>query len=109
MTLEQNKEDLEQHLDEFERRVGFTHSVLMDGDVIGCVYIYPCETPWAAQVRSWVRESHADLDQPLCRTVKKWLTDAWDFNGVRYSPRPEVANNAQYLRPFRGSIPPIVN
>jgi hypothetical protein len=43
MTLEENLADLRRHADDFARRAGFTFTVLdpADGDVIGCVYLYP--------------------------------------------------------------------
>jgi hypothetical protein len=43
MSLDENLRDLRRHADDFQRRVGFTYTVLDDEDrVIGCVYIYPC-------------------------------------------------------------------
>ena len=43
MTLEENRADLERHERDFAGRTGFTYTVLDpgDGDVIGCLYIYP--------------------------------------------------------------------
>ena len=43
MTLEENRGDLERHARDFAARTGFTYTVLDpdDGDVIGCLYIYP--------------------------------------------------------------------
>src|SRR5262245_58586972 len=43
MTLDENRGDLERHAKDFADRSGFTFTVLdpADGDVIGCVYIYP--------------------------------------------------------------------
>ena len=43
MTVDQNREDLERHADDFRERKGFTYTVLDPAhrDVIGCVYIYP--------------------------------------------------------------------
>jgi hypothetical protein len=42
MTLEANLDDLRQHAEDFDRRVGFTYTVLsVPGDeVIGWVYVY---------------------------------------------------------------------
>jgi hypothetical protein len=57
-------------------------------DVIGCVYIYPLPDGDAdAQVLSWVRASHAELDVPLWRTVSAWLAADWPFGSVDYAPR----------------------
>ena len=45
MSLDENLVDLERHARDFAERGGFTYSVLdPEGDVIGCVYIYPAET-----------------------------------------------------------------
>src|SRR3984885_7729565 len=43
MSLADNLGDLERHAQDFAGRRGFTYPVLSpgDGDVIGCVYIYP--------------------------------------------------------------------
>ena len=65
------------HARDFEERSGFTYTVLDpdDGDVIGCVYIYPLRpadgddaaapSAGTASVRSWVRADRAELDEPL--------------------------------------------
>src|SRR4051812_6846113 len=68
MTLERNLADLRRHADDFERRAGFTFPVLDpdDGDVIGCVYLYPAKAEESdATVSSWVRADRASLDTPL--------------------------------------------
>lgn len=88
MTLGQNLADLEGHARHFELRLGFTYTVLEphSGDVVGCVYVYPSDDPGVdAQVRSWVRASHARLDEELARTVDAWLrSDAWPFRVLAY-------------------------
>jgi hypothetical protein len=89
-TLERNRRDLEGHAADFEARRGFTYTVLSDpGDeVIGCVYIYPSRDDAAdASVRSWVRATQSELDEPLFRTVSAWLDAAWPFERVDYAPR----------------------
>jgi RimJ/RimL family protein N-acetyltransferase len=85
-----NLEDLQRHADDFERRTGFTYTVLdpATGDVIGCVYIYPDESgEHEAKVLSWVRASRAELDAPLWQAVSDWLTHQWPFEGVAYAER----------------------
>ena len=91
MTLEENLRDLERHADEFERRVGFTYTVLdrSGGDVVGCVYVYPhLDGMHDAHVTSWVRASRAELDVPLWRAVSDWLAAEWPFERVEYAARP---------------------
>jgi hypothetical protein len=45
MSLDDNLRDLQEHARDFAGRHGFTYTVRSagtgDGDVIGCVYIYP--------------------------------------------------------------------
>jgi hypothetical protein len=91
MTLERNLADLQGHMDDFAARRGFTYSVQSTGDgaVLGCVYIYPSpDDEVDAQVRSWVRASRAELDDPLYRTVVQWLRAQWPFVTFEYAPRP---------------------
>lgn len=90
MTLEANLDDLRRHAEDFERRTGFTYTVLSvpGGDVIGCVYVYGSRSePGVVDVRSWVSADHADLDAELHRVVSDWLARAWPFERVAYAPR----------------------
>jgi hypothetical protein len=91
MTLEENRNDLERHQRDFQGRTGFTYTVLdSEGDVIGCVYIYPLAPdpePGAAHVDSWVRADHAELDVPLHRAVSEWLARDWPFRRIDYAAR----------------------
>ena len=89
MTLDENRADLERHASDFENRIGFTYTVLSpDGDVVGCVYIYPLpDEAVDARVLSWVRASEAELDAPLWRIVSDWVESDWPFDSVEYAPR----------------------
>jgi hypothetical protein len=52
------------------------------------LYIYPSDDPdYDADVRSWVRASHADLDRVVWRTAADWLAAEWPFRAVRYASR----------------------
>ena len=85
MTLERNLQDLTRHAADFEKRTGFTFSVLQpDGsNVIGCVYIYPTTEPgYQAEVQSWVRADHAQLDSVLADAVAAWLDSDWPWERV---------------------------
>lgn len=86
MSPEQNLDDLRRHADDFEKRTGFTYTVLDDGDqVIGCVYIYPSPADRRiARVRSWVRADREELDGPLAEAVTAWLASHWPFGEVHY-------------------------
>ena len=89
MTLDENRADLERHAADFVRRSGFTYTVLSpEGDVIGCVYIYPSKKDNVdAQVLSWVRGSEGELDAPLWRAVSDWVESDWPFERVDYAAR----------------------
>lgn len=97
MSLAENLGDLERHQRDFAERRGFTYTVLSaDGEVIGCVYIYPPRDqdpgrPGAggpqAAVRSWVRADQAALDPVLYHAVRTWLERDWPFDAVEYAPR----------------------
>jgi hypothetical protein len=89
MTQDENLADLQRHADDFRERRGFTYTVLEPAsrDVIGCVYIYPLRDGGGASVHSWVRESRAELDAPLWRSVSEWLDADWPFAAVEYAPR----------------------
>jgi hypothetical protein len=90
MTLAENLRDLERHADDFVNRQGFTYSVLDGDEVIGCVYIYPDKTGGTeAEVRSWVKESRAEMDVPVWRVVDAWLEESWPFRSFDYAGRAE--------------------
>jgi hypothetical protein len=85
MTLEENLADLRRHADDFARRAGFTFTVLdpADGDVIGCVYLYPSRSmDWDVTVQSWVRADRALVDKPLADAVAGWLAAEWPWQRV---------------------------
>ena len=91
-SLEDNLRDLQRHADDFEKRAGFTYTVLDpgSGDVVGCVYIYPdAAGQHDARVLSWVRASRPELDVQLWRAVADWLTGEWPFERVDYAERAE--------------------
>ena len=57
-------------------------------DVIGCVYVDPDHSGTAdVMVRSWVRASHAGLDDRLAATVDRWLRTSWPVDSVRWPGR----------------------
>jgi hypothetical protein len=92
MPKEENLHDLEGHATDFRERKGFTYTVQSPaGETIGCVYIYPAETDADADVRSWVRADHAQLDLPVYDAVSEWLRESWPFEQVDYAPRTRTA------------------
>jgi hypothetical protein len=89
MPASSNLRDLERHAEDFRLRRGFTYTVLgAEGDVIGCVYIYPSDEDGVdAQVRSWVRADRGDEDLPLFEALSAWLQADWPFRIVHYPGR----------------------
>jgi RimJ/RimL family protein N-acetyltransferase len=90
MAPERNRDDLARHRDDFRDRRGFTYTVLAaaGGEVIGCVYLYPCaDGHHDAEVRTWVRGADAELDGPLHDAVTAWLATAWPFRSVHHPGR----------------------
>src|SRR3954451_5213815 len=89
MSLDENRADLERHARDFVNRVGFTYTVLNSSDdVVGCLYVYPADDGvHDANVRSWLRESEAGLDDDFRQAIADWLTtDAWPFERPLYAP-----------------------
>jgi hypothetical protein len=85
MSLTENLADLEAHRAEFDARTAFAYSVLdpQTDDVIGCVYVNPDEAQaGGVTVRSWVRVTHADLDEPTRKVVVDWLEHDWPLASV---------------------------
>lgn len=81
-TLEANLADLRHHAADFEARTGFTFTVLdpANGEVIGCVYLYPASSDsYDVSVRSWVRADRRRLDAPLADSVAAWIDDRWPW------------------------------
>lgn len=82
MSREKNLTDLEQHSEDFAAGKGFTFTVREpEGDVIGCVYLYPSKSH-DVSVRSWVRESHAHLDRPLAEALVTWIEQEWPWESL---------------------------
>jgi hypothetical protein len=89
MSLEENLGDLERHAEDFQRRRGFTYTVLDADEVVGCLYIYPsADEDVDATVQSWVRADRAALDRPFADAVRGWVLDTWPFTATRYDGRP---------------------
>ena len=85
MPLEENLADLEAHRAKFAARTAFAYTVLdpRSEEVIGCVYVDPdASRAGGVTMRSWVRATRADLDQPLRATVTAWLERDWPFASV---------------------------
>jgi hypothetical protein len=89
MTLEENRADLQGHVNDFASRQGFTYTVLDDsGETIGCVYLYPSDdAEFDVSARSWVRADRSGLDVALYQLVRQWLRDCWPFTAVDYAAR----------------------
>lgn len=88
MTLEENMKDLVRHASDFDERRGFTYSILEGDDVIGCIYIYPGHHPGHdAEITSWVRQGHAELDAAVREALATWVDEAWPFSNPFFAGR----------------------
>lgn len=99
LTLEQNLGDLEMHWGEFERGEAYAYTVLdpITDDVIGCLYVDPDTLGTAdTMVRSWVRASHAHLDDELFVAVDRWLVEQWPFGSIRWPGRRERTDGPEH-------------
>jgi len=86
MTPADNLGDLQRHRRDFLDRRGFTYTVLAaDGDVAGCVYLYPDRHSGTdAEVSSWLRVDHAGREAEFRAAVQRWVADAWPFRTWTY-------------------------
>ncbi len=91
MSFESNKQDLEQHLKEYESKEAFAYSVFNNAtkdDYLGCVYIDPSKHPdYDCEVYLWVKDSAVDLDAPLFDAVEQWLQSSWPYQRRAYPGR----------------------
>jgi len=88
MSLSENLADLAAHRADFEARTAFAYTVLdpQTDDVIGWIYVDPDGAhAGGVTLRSWVRVTHADLDEPLREAVADWLERDWPFASVSTS------------------------
>jgi hypothetical protein len=94
MSLDMNMADLVRHAAEFEAGQAYAYSVLDPSvdDVVGCVYVNPDPSgpSGTAEVRSWVRVSHAELDVAVATAVADWLRDGGQFTSITWPGRPEL-------------------
>jgi hypothetical protein len=82
MSFECNKNDLVKHEKEFKAREAFAYAVFSSSEdrYIGCVYVNPSDTAGHdCEVYLWVRDSEIRLDEPLFKSIEKWLKTEWKF------------------------------
>ncbi len=88
MTLNDNIKDLQRHEQDFDKRTGFTYTVLNhdESQCLGCVYIYRTITDYNAVVFFWVRDSELknELDKKLFAALKKWLNEKWSLERIAF-------------------------
>ena len=86
MSLETNRDDLEELMRDFAERTGFTFTVLAGRaprrSSAACTSTRRKDGDHYAQVRSWVCADVAELDAPLYAAVSRWLAECWPFERV---------------------------
>lgn len=92
LTFKQDLIDLGWHQKEFQTRSSFAYTVMNpdENQCLGCMYIFkPTKSGFDAEVYMWVRKSAADegLDSVLYETVKKWISEKWQFKKATYPGR----------------------
>lgn len=88
MGLEENRQDLVRHAEDFVARRGFTYTILAGQEVVGCCYLYPSPLPdHDVRVLSWVRATRAELDPVVWKTISDWLVEVWPFRRPEYARR----------------------
>jgi len=95
LTLEENKNDLIRHQQEFESRISFAYTLmnLDETKCLGCVYLYKPghrnEESLAGDVdvNFWVTQEAFDrgLYKKLYEVIDPWLRNTWHFKNVVYT------------------------
>lgn len=84
-TVEENRQDIAFHEQQFAAREAFTYAVLDASGrrVLGSVYIVPAQSPgFDAAILYWTRAGETGLNRVLARAVARWLQDAWPFRRI---------------------------
>jgi hypothetical protein len=90
MSLEDNRNDLQRHEEEFRSSKAFAYTVLTVSrdKCIGCVYIEPTNvSEFDCEVYLWVRESEISLDNHLYNNVRNWILNSWPFKKIAFLGR----------------------
>jgi len=95
MTLEQDREDLQWHEEEFKNRTSFTYTVMSpdEKECLGCVYFYPPGFRGEASknadvdVSFWVTQKAYDMGMygKLHEAIDAWLRAEWPFKVIVYT------------------------
>ena len=81
MTIEENREYLLEHQEEFDKNIGFAYTVVTPDDIrcIGCLYIYPFSLGvYDSRIYYWLVDEVAEqLDAQFKRFLDDWIPDAF--------------------------------
>jgi hypothetical protein len=88
MTVEQDREDLERHVEEMARNESFNYAIwdAEETTLLGCIYVDPPEKEGAdADISWWVvaEELSGPLERALRREVPRWIDAEWPFEDPR--------------------------
>jgi hypothetical protein len=91
MTIEENREDLLEHQEEFDKNIGFAYTVVTPDDsrCIGCLYIYPFGLGvYDCRIFYWLVDDIADqLDAEFRGFLDKWIPDSFGFKNPVFPGR----------------------
>ena len=91
-TIDENREALRGHWQQYLNGEGYTYTVLKIDDreaCIGCVYLYPLVgsdySERSVELTYWVVRQvlESDFDRHLLETMLNWLEGSWPFDVVR--------------------------
>lgn len=82
MTIEENYNDLKEHQEEFDNRIGFAYTVLNKDELecIGCIYIFPWyKEKYDSQIYFWVIDSVKEkgFENELYTFIRQWIKTEW--------------------------------
>ena len=112
-TLNENRNDLQGHADEFEMEVAYAYTILNSEEsrVEGCFYCDsffellerfgvdsisdPNLTEEDALVRFWIREEKLDEESELLDIIIEWLKTDWEFPNIYFATNTKNSRQAK--------------
>lgn len=91
-SFDDNLRDIREHIEEAQRRVGFSFTVLNHDEsrCLGCIYIYPSHKQgYDAAVYFWVHVDVMDteFESTFGNFVHQWIQSEWPFHAAAFPGR----------------------